>query len=540
MALTTSKVSTKRKALLFTLATATVATAVAASPATASATAGPGTPKAGTTGSATPGLDWHDCQTGLDGTAGSTPNGTPDGTECATLAVPLDYGKPSGRTVDIAVSRIRSDKPTARRGTLLVIPGGPGSSGVDRLAKKGQALRKETGGAYDLVSFDPRGVGDSTRADCKLEADDLEPAHLRSWPGADGDIGGSVARSRRIAEACARNGGEVMRSLTTANEVRDIESLRLALGEEKLSAWANSYGTYVGAVYAQKYPEHTDRWVLDSSGDPDPGRVARGWLANMSAAADDRFPDFARWAAAPERDAKHRVAGRAEDVRPLFLSLAKRLDGVPERSADGKGQLTGNRLRMAMQQALYSDAAFEQFAALVVTARDAGDKPVPYDLPSVSSADATVNMAVVCNDVRWPRSVPEYARDVRTDRIRHPLTAGMPVSVTPCAFWKDRPADKPTRITSDGPSNILMVQSLRDPATPYRGALKMREAFGERARLVGVDAGGHGVYLGNATRAGEDDKRAGACADRAVTTFLTTGQRPASDTLCTTAGTESR
>ncbi|MEU7131940.1 alpha/beta hydrolase [Streptomyces sp. NPDC046261] len=489
---------TQRKALLLTLSSAVVATVLTAP----TATARPGPPP----------LTWKPC------TAGSA-------TECATLPVPLDYRKPDGRQIELAVSRLRSDRPQERRGTLLVIPGGPGGSGTEKLAKVGAELRAETRGMYDLVGFDPRGVGGSTKADCELAEDDLDLVRLRPWPGPDGDIGPSVARARHIAEACTRNGGELIRSFSTANEVRDIDRLRQALGEEKLSAWGTSYGTYVGAVYAQKYPERTDRWVLDSNGDPDPERVERGWLANMSAAADDRFPDFAKWAADPARDAGHRVAKRAGDVRPLVLSLAARLDKVPEK-AGGKDLLTGNRLRQAVQMGLYTDRGFERLAALIVSARDAGGTPVPYEPVRASSTEPAVLFGVLCNDMRWPRSLPGYARDVAVDRVRHPLTAGMPVGVTPCAFWPYDPTDKPTRITPDGPSNVLMVQNLRDPATPYRGALKMRQAFSDRARMVSVDAGGHGVYLGSGN----------ACSDRAVTTFLTTGQRPARDVLCTAGG----
>ncbi len=290
--------------------------------------------------------------------------------------------------------------------------------------------------------------------------------------------------------------------------------------------WGTSYGTYVSAVYAQKYPARTDRVLLDSTDDPDPSRVARGWLANMSAAMDERFGDFAAWAAAPEREKQGlRLAERPEDVRPMVLALARKLDGVPER-ADGKPLLTGNRLREEMFRALYDDGAFEKLAKLIVSARAAGDTPVVAEPVVLPSADATLSVAVICNDVRWPRSVPSYARAVAEDRARYPLTAGMPVNVTPCAFWKNAPEEKPTRITSEGPSNVLMVQNLRDPATPYRAALKMREALGGRARMVAVDAGGHGAYLSG------NKARGSACADRTVSEFLVTGRRPAGDVLC--------
>ncbi|MFF9016396.1 alpha/beta hydrolase [Streptomyces sp. NPDC014870] len=487
-----------RTSLVLALSAAAVAATLIAAPgATAAA-------------SAAPGLDWSPC-----GPVGL-------GQECATLSVPQDYADPAGPQLSLAVSRIRSERPEARRGTLVVIPGGPGSSGVQRLSQKGAALKAELGGAYDLVAFDPRGVGGSSTANCGLDPEDRRMVTLRSWPAADGSIDENVARSRRTAEACLANGGERLRSFTTVNQARDLDRFRQALGEEKLSAWGVSYGTYVGAVYATKFPHRTDRWVLDSSADPDPRRVARGWLADMAKGAEDRFPDFAKWAADPARG-ELRLAERDGGVRSLILDLAARLDREPKESTTPGVPLTGNILRQALQNALYSDTAFASFAQLVQAARDPKVTPV---LPAQSSAampdsDAALSVAVICNDVKWPASVRAHERAVAADRARHPLTAGMPVNMTPCSFWQP-PAEKPTRITDRGPSNILMIQSLRDPSTPYASGLKMRESLGARARLVTVDQGGHGMYLGNGN----------ACGNAAVTTFLKTGERPAGDAYC--------
>ncbi|WMX45800.1 alpha/beta hydrolase [Streptomyces roseicoloratus] len=449
------------------------------------------------------------------------------GQECATLRVPLDYADPRGPQVDLAVSRIRASGsatwPGARRGTLLVVAGGPGSSGVQRLSAKGAALKEQLGGAYDLVSFDPRGVGGSVKARCGLDAADRHLVTLRGWPAADGSIDENVARSRRVAEACARNGGAVLRSLTTPNQVRDMDRLRQALGERRISAWANSYGTYVTAQYAQEFPRRTDRIVLDSSADPNPATVAQGWLRDMARGADDRFPDFAAWAAHPDRAAS-RLADRPEDVRPLVLDLAARLDRAPKPSTTPGVPLTGNLLRQALQSALYSDAAFADFARLVKQAADPAAVPVlpPVLAGPMPDEDATVTVGVVCNDVRWRGTLPTFRRGVAADRAAHPLTAGMPVNITPCSFWKDTPAEPPTRLTSDGPSDVLMIQGLRDPSTPHSSALEMRAALGARARLVSVDRGGHGMYLSNGN----------PCGDRTVTRFLLTGERPASDVTC--------
>ncbi|MFF7628412.1 alpha/beta hydrolase [Streptomyces cyaneofuscatus] len=499
-----------RKALLLTVSAAAAAGTLAA--------AGAPVAHSRPAGRAAPALAWHPC-----GPVAGAP--VPAGQECAELRVPLDHADPGGRTVEVAVSRLRTDRPDARRGTLFVIPGGPGSSGVQRLAQKGGALRAATEGAYDLVSLDPRGVGSSVRANCRIPEADRHLVTLRSWPAPDGTITANTERSRRTAELCARNGGPVLRSFTTGNEVRDLDRLREALGERKVSIWGSSYGSYVGAVYAQLHPDRVGRLVLDSTGDPDPGRVAYGWLVNMAPGAAERFPDFAAWAADPARETEGlRLARRPGDVQPLLLSLARELDLHPKASDVPSTPLTGNLLRQALQSALYSDAGFAPLARLVKAAQDPEGRPVlPPELAGpLPDADASMTVAAICNDVRWPGPASGYAGRVAADRARHPLTAGMPANITPCAFWTHGKEPRPTRITGDGPSNVLMIQSLRDPATPLAGALKMRAALGERARMVTVGQGGHGMYLGNGN----------ACGDRVVSDFLVTGKRPARDTHC--------
>ncbi|MFI0978179.1 alpha/beta hydrolase [Streptomyces sp. NPDC021093] len=498
--------SYRTKSLLLALSTAAVATSLSmAGGNTAAATP------------ATPSLTWTPC----------VQPGGPAAQECATLPVPLDYRDPTGPRLSLAVSRIRSDRPDKRRGVLMVLPGGPGGSGVQQLAPKSKALLPRMEGTYDLVAFDPRGVGGSTRASCQLPPADRHVVTLRSWPGPDGRIDENVDRSRRTADLCARNGGAVLRSFTSANQARDMDLLRRALGERKISTWSVSYGAYVSAVYAQKFPHRTDRWVLDSIGDPDPNRVAQGWMVNTGQAVEDRFPDFAKWAADPAQG-KLRLAQQPGQVRELVLRLAARLDRSPMESTTSGVPLTGNRLRQSLHNALYGNE-FGPLATMIQQALKADPEDRPVLTPDVSGPlpdeDAAITMAVICNDVRWPTgpgTVDAYRKSVAENRARFPLTAGLPANITPCSFWR-APAEKPTRITSEGPSNVLMVQNRRDPATPYFGALKMREALGDRARMVTVeDPGGHGAYL----------KNGNACGDDLVSKYLTTGARPAKDAYC--------
>ena len=452
------------------------------------------------------GLDWRPC--GVQ--------------ECATLAVPLDHDNPRGAQIALEVSRVRAADPAKRRGVLVLIPGGPGATGLGRPSGAGASLPLSVRDQYDLIGFDPRGVGKSTQASCGLSPRDASPINIRPWPGPGGDVTPSVEAARRVAEACLRDGGDLVRSISTRTEAEDIDSIRRALGEQRISYWAVSYGSYVGAVYATLFPRHTDRVVLDSAGDPDPRRVARGWLERGAAGAEDRFPDFARWASNPANP--DRLGATPQEVRATYLALAERLDAQPlPRPGQEPAELTGNVLRAFMLQSLGSERNFQLFAQLVRAAREGGPlvlPPLPTGQDAQSSAATAI--ATICEDVDWPtKSTSAYARDVRDNRARYPLTAGMPVNVAPCAFWP-RPAEPAVVVTPHGPSNVLILQNRRDPATPYAGALNMRRAFGDRARMVSVDSGGHGAYLANGN----------ACGDAAVTGFLTTGRRPATDIAC--------
>ncbi|MCC8250031.1 alpha/beta hydrolase [Saccharothrix luteola] len=435
--------------------------------------------------------------------------------ECATVRVPLDYRQPGGERIPVAVSRIRTARPELRRGVLLLVPGGPGNAGLARPTTHGLRLPREVLDRYDLVGFDPRGVGHSAPVSCGLEPRDLEPTAFLPWPGPGGDTSAATGRAERIARACARNGGAVLRSISTRNEARDVDRIRRALGESRLSVWGTSYGTYVGAVYATMFPRRTDRVVLDSNGDPDPRRVARGWLANFAAGAEDRFPDFAAWAAA--RDASYGLGSTPAAVRATYLRLAGELDRDP------RPDVTGATLRAVVFNSLYADASFPQAAAFLRAALTGGPVP-PIPAPPADQFQNLVSaqVATACNDVAWPGAEHDYAGDVARDRAAHPLTDGMPANVQPCAFWPRRPTERPTLVTADGPGDILLVQNRRDPATPLTGALRMREALGDRARMVVVESGGHGAYVANGN----------ACGDRVVTDFLTGATRPGRDVTC--------
>ncbi|MER6342907.1 alpha/beta hydrolase [Streptomyces sp. NPDC001595] len=462
--------------------------------------------------SARPSLAWEEC-----------PGGAPDPRQrCATVDVPMDHADPGGEQIEIVISRIPAEDPAKRRGALLLIPGGPGGSSLGDPSKKGQKLPQEVRDAYDLIGFAPRGLAPSTAVSCGLDHADLATSRLRPWPAADGSVTENMTTARRMAEACARGGGELIRHLSTENEARDIDRVRAALGERKLSAWGVSYGTYVGAVYSQLFPHRTDRIVLDSNDDPDPRRVARAWLAGHEQGVEDVFPEFAKWASAP--DNPHRLAGTAAQVRPLFLRLAARLDTEPiPWPGANPAELNGNVLRQTMLDSLYSPDRFPALAQLMLAAERGTVPPAPQTPPEEVLQNVTaVGAGTLCNDVAWPRDAAAYQKDVTKSRKRFPLTAGMPRNAMVCAAWPFQPQRPPVRITDRGPSDILLIQNERDVATPLSGALRLREALGDRARMVTVDSTGHDAYLAHGN----------ACGDATVSRFLATGERPEADVYC--------
>ncbi|MCX5057239.1 alpha/beta hydrolase [Streptomyces sp. NBC_00452] len=441
---------------------------------------------------------------------------------CATLEVPMDYAHPDGPKIDLAVSRIPSEKPSARRGALLLIPGGPGGTSLDDPSGKGQKLPQDVRDTYDLIGFAPRGNAPSTAVSCGLDHADLALTALRPWPAADGSVTGNMTTARRVADACAHNGGELMRHLSTADNARDIDRIRAALGERRISAWGVSYGTYVGAVYSQLFPDRTDRVVLDSNDNPDPVKVERAWVQAQEVGAEDNFPEFAKWAARPGNP--YRLADTAAEVRPLFLSLAARLDRepIPWPGANPE-ELNGNVLRQTMLNSFDDPDDYAGLAQLILAARKGTVPPAPQSPPEAALQNVVaVGAATLCDDAAWPRSAAVYEKGVAESRARYPLTAGMPRNAMVCAAWPWQPDRAPVRITDRGPSNVLLVQNERDMETPLSGALKLRAALGRRAVMVTVDSTGHEAYLANGNE----------CGDATVSRFLATGERPERDVHC--------
>ncbi|MGV9988503.1 alpha/beta hydrolase [Streptomyces olivaceus] len=446
------------------------------------------------------------------------------GVECTTLKVPLDHKKPNGKKIEIAVSRLASKNPEKRHGVLLTNSGGPGGQTLAMPATlKKIGVPQSVLDTYDVIGMDPRGVGHSTPVTCGLKATD-HPTNIPTYARTGADVTAEAKRVAAVADKCGKSKtADILPYITTANTARDMDQVREALGESKISYYGISYGTYLGSVYTTLFPERSDRVFIDSVTGPE------GWdesfVRKFGEGFQNRFPDFAEFAAA--RDEKYGLGATPEAVEQKYYEIAEKLDAKP--SPEG---YTGQVFRQLTFSSFYYDSELPNLAE-IWKALDTG-QPVPTPsggaegkTPAGSSGIPADNyiasqMHVICNDSNWSEDVATYARNVEQDRTRFPMFGAAGADITPCAFWPSEPVEPPVKITDEDPSNILMLQNLRDNATPLSGAREMRATLGGRARMVTADQGGHLAYKYL------DNK----CADAIVTKFLLTGERPEKDTAC--------
>lgn len=445
----------------------------------------------------------------------------PQVADCTTVSVPLDYSEPGGTQISLLVSRIASTNPEKRRGILLFNPGGPGGSGLDQpslLIKKG--LPASVMDAYDLIGMDTRGVQHSTPMSCGLTEDLGYWANVPPYAPDDAAVTAQATIAKSVAERCAASDkDDQLRHLTTANIARDLDRIRVALGEQKAGFYGASYGSALGAAYDSLFPDTIDRIVVDSNlADT---HLDRDGLRRFARGVEETFPDFAKWAA--ERHGSYGLGRTPAQVRKTYFSLAERLDKTP--APNGTDGAVFRYLTFAH---LYGDV---QYGALAQMWQALLNPAATTPAPAIAAAAApawpvdnalTVFLAVTCNDIQWPEDVATYRRAVAEDRKRYPMFGAATANIIPCAYWKHEPSEPPVAVNRKGPADVLMLQNRRDPVTPAVNAELLRKKFGQRAKLVTTDDSGHGVYVlgGN------------ACALNLTTAYLVDGKMPARDTMC--------
>ncbi|MFF2846492.1 alpha/beta hydrolase [Streptomyces sp. NPDC058001] len=455
------------------------------------------------------------------------------GAECAKVTVPLDYTDPGGRTLQIAISRVKAASPAHRRGILLSNPGGPGGTGLANTLALRPAL-KDVADRYDLIGFDPRFLGESTPVTC-APAQPTPPPGETTSPRADFET--SVRSARDLATRCQGYGDNatLFPHASTRNVARDMDAIRSALGEPKLSYYGVSYGADLGAVYTQMFPRHADRVVIDSS--TDPALTQYELFQGAGVPLEEGLDEWARWAS--RHDDRYGLGRTRSAVRATVERLLSGAEWHPV--AVSGTRLDAPVLRLLLRQLVQHQ---EHDAALAASVRDLVDAAagLPVEpgpelasllelLASPELADSLIGGALfLCGDGGWPAGGwpedPETywhnsERSRATQPVFGPLVNGM---IAPCAFWNGTPREPGTRIGNKVP--VLMVQARRDNNVPYEGALALHRRL-TGSRLVTTEIRSHGVY-GRTV----DGLRPVPCVDRTVNAYLRDGNLPAADFTC--------
>ncbi|HSA48758.1 MAG TPA: alpha/beta hydrolase [Yinghuangia sp.] len=448
---------------------------------------------------------------------GECPPGTFDNERCGTIRAPLDHDRPGDtRSVTIGVSRsAATGSAEERQGVLVVNFGGPGAAAVGAAAAFAQALPEDVRRAYDIIGFDLRGRGTSSRLDC------LDMATFAKAPKPDTaltTLAGQRAISeaaRVFAEGCEADAPEMLPYLTTRQIAGDLDLVRAAFGEEKINYLGYSYGTYLGAVYAQFHPDRVRRMVLDSIVDP-----TRVWYQaglDQAHAFWLRWHDWADWAA--RHDAVYGLGDSREAVLMAWNDMRESAAAAPV-----DGEFGGTEFDVVTIMSLYSDRAWPRFTAALSAYQGTGDATELRELKGTSTIEHentdSVFHAVTCADAPAPDNLAVFVADTVRLKAEYGYLGANIAAAGPCLHLQSN-TRPPVRIGGRDLPAMLLIQSEKDPATPYAGALHLRERM-PSARLLTVEgSGNHGQFVGG-----------GQCVDTAAAAYLTRGELPGTDTTC--------
>ncbi|HVQ96015.1 MAG TPA: alpha/beta fold hydrolase [Mycobacteriales bacterium] len=466
-------------------------------------------------------IRWNDCSALADSEVRASLRAA--GAQCGELAVPLDYAHPDGASITVALSRVKASDPAHRRGVLMLNPGGPGDPAMGLAAGVADGL-PEIAARYDLIGMDPRFVGASTPLTCRWPTGFA----LRSAGPDRRTFGQSVSFARELAAGCVRGNENLLPYASTRNTARDMDLVRAALGEPKLSYLGWSYGTYLGAVYTQLFGQRVDRFVLDSAVDPDV--YAAGIFPSMGPATEAALRNWAGWAAA--RDATYHLGASADAVLSTVDGIGRAAQRAPLRVGQFRVDTHVLPVLLFIPIRIDGDESYagiaEDVAALKAAAGGATVSPtagLAANLAAVyggSSATAGrgVSSVIFCADAPASHDPEVYYRDIQARRADEPRFGPLTRNITPCAFWPTSPVEPPTRVHNGVPA--LIVGSTGDPRATYPGQLALhRDMTGSRlVTLAGAFL--HLVY-------GIEDN---SCITDTVNRYLLDGVLPAADVTC--------
>ncbi|MDR3108044.1 MAG: alpha/beta hydrolase [Bifidobacteriaceae bacterium] len=460
-------------------------------------------------------VEWGDCE-----------EGDPAEAQCGEIEVPLNWEDPEGETITVALARVQTADPEARLGSLLFNPGGPGISGIQGLTAQLTQTPEPVLAAYDLVAFDPRGVGRSTPVDC-LDDPELD-AYLAEFSPDDeaGEAAPAEFGAAEFGAACAERTGELLGFVDTASAARDLDAIRAVLGDEALNYLGYSYGTLLGAAYAELFPERVGRLVLDGAADP--SKNARDRFPEQMAAFDRSLTAFATACAATE-DCP--LGDNADQILAAVVEFLQNALEQPLPLPDGR-ELTQEMALTGIMFGLYSEDRWELLGAALYNAY-AGDGvmlSMAYDFYNdrdtetgrFATNQSEAGQAINCLD--QPRGDDDPAVIAAQDQAlveAAPIFGQFTSTAPSCANWPEPRRLTPHAVAAPGAAPVLVVGTTGDPATPYEQAVALAEQL-ESGVLLTYEGEQHTAY-GTANS---------QCVDDAVNAFLIDGTMPPEGTRC--------
>lgn len=452
---------------------------------------------------------WKDCE---------------DGFECTTVEVPLDYSKPSGDKLGISVIRLPAQDSSDRIGSLLTNPGGPGGSGVDFVRQVGRAFGADLRKRFDIVGFDPRGVAGSDPVRCNTGAQLDDFFSTDASPDDEQETRALGTEGEEFAQNCETKAADKLPHVGTVNAARDMDVLRAALGDDKLTYYGASYGTYLGAFYAEQFPKNIRALVLDGAVDPTLSSTellieqAKGFETALRAFAEDCVAN-----GCPFGDSADAVVTRIGD-------LLDDIDKKPLTSTRDDREVTESLAVMGIARSLYVKEYWPVLRQALTKAINDSDGTILLGLADEMvdrKADGTysnqtdANMAVNCVDKPTPQNLAAYGKAAAEAEKSAPRFGPFVVwGGVPCVYWPTQSAPEPKPLTANGADPILVVGTTRDPATPYKWSENLADQLSSGVLLT-FEGDGHTAYL-----------QGNACITNAVDDYLVTTDPPKNGTTC--------
>ena len=448
--------------------------------------------------------------------------------QCANVKVPLDYKKPGGKAITVAMAKLpaKGGKPI---GSLFVNPGGPGESGIDLVSRADKSFSKDVLDKYDIIGFDPRGVGSSTPVDC---IDNRELGKIL-----DSDIDTSTeagrkarkAQARQIAKGCKDKSGELLAHVGTEPAARDMDVMRGLVGDKKLNYLGFSYGTSLGGMYADIFPKKVGRMVLDGAANPQQSFLPSTYTQMLSFEKS-----FERYAERCVKTGNCSLGPSVDAAKKKMRALLDQARVKPFKTSDPNRPLNQTMLHSAVISLLYEDrtwSVFNQAFDQLIKQNDGSLFLKVFDATSSREGDGNKGNRA---EAYWTINCADYAQESEADYLKYAnklkreapaigaFSAQDTIAFYMCAELPHHPKSNPGPYRAKGSAPIVVIGTKYDPATPYSWAQALHKSLSNSVLLT-WEGDGHTAY-----------GRGSSCIGSAVDKYLLTGEVPKDGLDCPT------